>query len=161
MPAERDRLVEEIRKLRDAMMHAGSLGGHGGPWMELDLTVGQLRVLFSLAGQQPTTMSGVAQRLGVTLPAASTAVDKLVQASLVTRQENPSDRRFVQCGLTEQGQALIQRLSQAGPMQHDELFERMTLAELRTVAKALAIFNRVLAEQHAARLPDSGGPDTS
>ena len=145
MPAERERLVLEIRRSLDAMMRAGPPGGHGGPWMELDLTIGQIKVIFCLAGPSPLSMSALAQQLGITLPAATYVVDRLVRAGLVARQEHPSDRRFVDCFLTAQGQALVQRIRQSGPLESDECFELMTVAELRIMAKAFAIFNRVLA----------------
>ncbi len=152
MPTERERLVQEIRDVRDCMMRASPPRDRGGPWMELDLTIGQIRAIFCLDGPSPLSMSALAQRLGITLPAATYVVDRLVRAGFVARQESPSDRRFVDCFLTEQGQALVQRLRQSGPMESDEVFELMTVAELRIMAKAFAIFNRVLAtlrEEHS------------
>jgi len=156
MSTECERLVQKIRGLRDAILRTGPPRGHGNPWMELDLTIGQLRVIFCLAGQPPMSMSAIAQQMGVTLPATTNVVDRLVRAGLVARQENPADRRFVNCSLTEQGQALVHRLRQSGPMESDEVFDHMTVAELRTVAKSLAIFNRVLAAMHAERTQGEG-----
>ncbi|MBI4233167.1 MAG: MarR family transcriptional regulator [Chloroflexi bacterium] len=63
--------------------------------MDLDLTIPQLRVVFLLAESEPMSMSSIAQDLGITLPACTHLVDKLVRAGFVARSADPDDRRVV------------------------------------------------------------------
>ena len=54
-------------------------------------------------------ISAVGEHLGVTLAAASQAVDQLVQRGLIERSEAISDRRVKQLALTQQGRTLIEQ----------------------------------------------------
>ncbi len=85
----------------------------GAPvWQQTDLTVPQLRALFTLADRGQTPIGGVAARLGIGLPAASSLVERLVEQGLVQRTEDSLDRRRTLAGATEAGLALVQRLRQ-------------------------------------------------
>src|SRR5215470_14883981 len=67
---------------------------HAAPvWLQTDMTVAQLRALFVVADFGPIPIGGVAARLGIGLPAASSLVDRLVDQGLVKRREDPADRR--------------------------------------------------------------------
>lgn len=81
-------------------------------WAELDLSMGQLKVLFILHDSPSISVGNVAARLGIGLPAASALTDRLVQADLARRSGDPSDRRRVLLALTPEGGALAGRLRQ-------------------------------------------------
>ena len=72
----------------------------------------QMKVLMTLFGSQeePPTMSSVAEKLGLSLPSASRAVDWLVKRDYVVRTEDPDDRRARRLQLTEAGDELAHRL---------------------------------------------------
>ena len=60
------------------------------------LSITQCKALLALAGpaSEPSPRrSAIAERLGVSLPSMSRAVDGLVKSKLVTRVEDPDDRR--------------------------------------------------------------------
>src|SRR5579884_4426487 len=71
-------------------------------WVNLDLTMGQLKALMALA-QQRMHVRQLAETLGVGKPAASIIVDRLVQLGLAQRIEDPVDRRYTLVSLTEEG----------------------------------------------------------
>ena len=148
---DREGLIAELRRLSAAMRSSRAPGVR--PFMEVDLTVPQLRVVFLLAEAGPMRMSPLAQELGITLSACSHLVDKLVSAGLVARSEDPGDRRVVRCSLTDEGQALGQRLRQAHPFERPEFLDRLTVEELRTIVRAVSIFQRVMGEMQAERPP--------
>jgi DNA-binding MarR family transcriptional regulator len=82
-------------------------------WLSLDLSMAQVKVLFVLQHSQESgepTVGTVAQRLQIGLPAASHLIDKLVQAEMVSRSEDPADRRRTLVHLTESGRQLAARL---------------------------------------------------
>src|SRR5438105_4208842 len=81
-------------------------------WTSLSLTRAQLRILAQLRQDGPAAVSQLASQLGVTLPSITATVDRLVQGSLVTREDDPNDRRRVINKLTPAGTALIERLQE-------------------------------------------------
>jgi DNA-binding MarR family transcriptional regulator len=82
-------------------------------WLELDLTMAQLKALFVLAGNGRPTVGEVGQMLRIQLPAASYTVDRLVRLELARRCEDAEDRRRTFVDLTPRGQALVERLRDA------------------------------------------------
>lgn len=85
-----------------------------GDWVELDLTMAQLKTLFALEYGGPATIGQTADRLGISLPTASHLVDRLVQGGFVDRTEDPADRRRTLATVNEKGSALTRRLRQGG-----------------------------------------------
>lgn len=79
-------------------------------WLDLQLTLPQLRTAFLIAHHGTSSVMQVSQRLGVGEPTASHLIDKLVVAGLVQRSEDPRDRRRARVQLTTQGEQLIERL---------------------------------------------------
>ena len=54
-------------------------------------------------------MSGIAERLGVEMPSATTMITRLVGKGLVERQQDPADRRAVVCSLTQEGREAVEK----------------------------------------------------
>jgi DNA-binding MarR family transcriptional regulator len=71
------------------------------------LSVAQFRLLLFVRRHPGTSLSPVAEHLGTTLPAASQLVERLVRASLVTREQHLAERRRVELRLTEAGRATL------------------------------------------------------
>jgi DNA-binding MarR family transcriptional regulator len=72
-------------------------------WLMLELTFAQARALIILAARRELTVSQLAKMLGVGNPTASILVQQLVERDLVTRTEDPRDRRQTVIRLSEQG----------------------------------------------------------
>src|SRR5579864_1992269 len=81
-------------------------------WMELDLSIAQLKVLFTVTFYGPLPISRIAHIVRIGAPTASHLVEKLVQAGLLERIESVADRRIVHAHVTPQGQAITLRLRQ-------------------------------------------------
>src|SRR5213080_3141520 len=91
------------------MMHRFKASS-GGAWMEIDLTLPQLRTLLILAEEGPLVIGQIAQRLGIGLSTGGHLVDRLVQAGLAERTEDAGDRRRTVAQLTPKGEDLYARL---------------------------------------------------
>lgn len=144
---ERQRLVEYILSFRDRFRQ---LIGVGPPhdWANAGLTMPQLKVLFLLYRSGTLTMGQLAEPLGVTLSTVTGIMDRLVEQELVNRQEAPRDRRVVVSVLTDKGNQLVERLYIGKRTHVVRVLERLTVEELRTLAKALdVIYAAVLAER--------------
>jgi DNA-binding MarR family transcriptional regulator len=81
-------------------------------WWSLELTMAQVKVLFTLAFEGQATIGTIAETLGVGPPTASHLVDRLVQAGLAERVEQSTDRRYTLASLTSQGETMVRRLRQ-------------------------------------------------
>ena len=72
------------------------------------LSMSQLSVLLRLHYHHACGVSEIGEHLGVTNPAASQLIDRLVNLGLLERNEDPSDRRIKNISLTPRGIALVQ-----------------------------------------------------
>ncbi len=77
------------------------------------LSVPQFRVLAFLHRHPGACLFAVADHLGVARPTASIMVDRLVRQGLVTRTEDPAERRRAVLRLTTSGARLFQQAREA------------------------------------------------
>ena len=120
----------------------------------LDVTMPQFKIMLILYIYGPSRMSAIATELGVTLPTATSLVDRLVEREYVLRDNSVQDRRVVLCRLSPAGQKGIDRIWEAARATSRQLLEGMDTAILRN-------FNEVLADmaKAAARAPGETVPD--
>jgi DNA-binding MarR family transcriptional regulator len=81
---------------------------------ESGLSMTQCKALLELGGlgaaAEPRQVGELAERFGVSVPSMSRAVDALVKKKLVTRLEDPSDRRVRRVAITAKGKQLVDTL---------------------------------------------------
>jgi DNA-binding MarR family transcriptional regulator len=122
---------------------------------EQDLSFSQLKTLLLLAEHAETlSVKDVAERLGISLPAASRAVDSLVRRGLAERTEDPVDRRVKRVRTTRKADRLVERLVAARIRSFERLLEGFTATERRKLGDAL---DEILARPEVARLCPRGG----
>ena len=80
--------------------------------MEDQVTLPQLRVLVMIASRGTQNVTSVAQALGVHASNATRTCDKLVEAGLLHRSEDPSDRRNLLLQLTQPGLQLVHTVTE-------------------------------------------------
>ncbi|MFC2068686.1 MarR family winged helix-turn-helix transcriptional regulator [Chloroflexota bacterium] len=85
----------------------------------------------------------LATAMGVTPPNVTGIVDRLVEQGLVSREENPLDRRMLLLRTTKMGRALITRLKESNMSHAHHILARLSMEELTVLAKGLAAFARV------------------
>jgi DNA-binding MarR family transcriptional regulator len=135
MAASRAELTEEIIRLQQ-MSHA--LGQYAPEaWMELNLTIVQLKSLFFIDSESKTNFRKLANALGVTPPDVTRIVDRLVEQGMVTRRENPEDRRMQLLEATKKGKALLTRLRENKTTHLYRILTHLSIEELTTVAEGL------------------------
>lgn len=108
-----------------------------GPWLELDLTMGQLKALIFLARRGPTTISAMAGAMRLSRPSASTLVEQLVQLGLVERVRDVDDRRRAFAGLTGAGRDRLGRLREVNRERLRQWLERLEDGDLAALAQGL------------------------
>lgn len=113
-----------------------------------ELSVPQFRTLAFLNRNPGSSLSDVAEHIGLTLPTMSKLIDSLVAHQLVTREISPADRRCVTLGLTPFGQTTFQSARQATQIQLAQLLAGLSDSERATVAQAMKILRPVFAPEH-------------
>jgi DNA-binding MarR family transcriptional regulator len=106
-------------------------------WKELELTVTQLLVLFSLREAPGMPAGALAEDLRVTPPTVTGLVDRLVRMGLVRREEDPKDRRLVRNVLTERGEEALGEVEREGRAFLTQLFERLSAGQLSRLVDCL------------------------
>jgi DNA-binding MarR family transcriptional regulator len=81
---------------------------------ELDLSLSQLRALHVLShADHELALTELAPQIGLSVAAAGRAIDVLCRHDLVSRHEDPADRRIKRLGLTDAGRDKTSRLKAA------------------------------------------------
>ena len=75
-----------------------------------DLTFSQMTALHQLRAQAPLTVTVLAERARLSLPAMSHLVERLVRRGLAERRENPENRREKLVVPTAPGLAIVNRM---------------------------------------------------
>jgi DNA-binding MarR family transcriptional regulator len=123
---ERSTLTKRVLDLQTSMFRSVRPARE---WLEVDLTMPQLKVLFILYADGDASMGRLASALGVTLPTVTGIVDRLVEHEMVQRQEVPHDRRLVLTRLTPRAVDTVERLHQAGRLRLGSVLDDLSLEE--------------------------------
>lgn len=75
------------------------------------VTLPQFRTLVVLESEGATNLNRLAQVLDVNASSAVRMIDRLLASGLVTRQENPENRRQVLLGVTPAGSDIVRRVT--------------------------------------------------
>jgi DNA-binding MarR family transcriptional regulator len=105
--------------------HAWLTRAHVPDFLELNLTLAQLRALYLVTASGPMSMSHVAERLGTAPSTATGVVDALVQLGLLERTEDPSDRRQVVVGPTPAAHERLEDFSELSRRRLRELLSHI------------------------------------
>ena len=103
------------------------------------LSVPQFHVLALLNREPGSSLSNVADQLGVTRSTASVVVDRLVRRKLVSRTEHPQERRCVVLSLTTTGAQHFVQARDAACKQMASVLGKLSAADLRHITDGLNI----------------------
>ncbi|AFY72825.1 transcriptional regulator [Synechococcus sp. PCC 7502] len=102
------------------------------------LSVPQFRALAFLHLSPGSSLSDLAEHLGVTKATASAMAERLVQRDLITRLEHPQQRRQVVLTLTAEGLTLLQESRQFTRNKIADILSQLPPQELQAVETGLA-----------------------
>lgn len=132
----RERLVDALREWEKVSL-ATSLRAFLQFAKEQGLSVPQIGALIVIHHRGACGVTDVGDELGVTSAAASQMLERLVQAGLVERREDPDDRRAKRIALTERGLRQVQGSMEIRQRQFAKLADRMSPRERANAAAAL------------------------
>lgn len=112
---------------------------HAAEFTTLDITMAQAKLLYVLMAGGELSMSEIAKRLGVTVSTASGAVDRLVELELLSRSDDPDNRRQVRVSVTPTGMETLEQVRELSTRQLRSLFERVSDSDLNVITHAIHI----------------------
>jgi DNA-binding MarR family transcriptional regulator len=111
-------------------------------WLALNLTIGQLKSLFFIDFEGTTNVKKLAAALEATPPNVTGIVGRLVEQGLVSREENPEDRRMLILRTTPKAKALLAELREMEMNRMSGILMRLSPEELSVLAQSLTTLIR-------------------
>jgi DNA-binding MarR family transcriptional regulator len=137
---ERDRLIRQIGDIQGGIQRTFARDAARSPLFSSNLTMRQLQVVMLLSVVESASGQDLAHHLGVGLATVTGMVDRLVSQKLVTRREDPSDRRIRRVELTDAGRRLVDDINDTGLAHYRrvlELLDTDTLRDLHEITRKI------------------------
>ncbi|WP_235557970.1 MarR family winged helix-turn-helix transcriptional regulator [Sphaerimonospora mesophila] len=138
------RLFELQRELTRLFTHDRS-----NPLLVSTLTMQQLKVVIVLVREGATPGQTLARALGTGLGTVTGIVDRLVAQGLVSRREDPADRRVRLVELTPRGRVLAEELLDASTAGYLRLLDRLDTETLQSMERVMLKIQTAAAEMYA------------
>lgn len=111
--------------------------------MEYGVTAPQTFVIFDVMDHEGSSVKDIASRIQLDSPAVTGLIDRLVKEDLVTRMEDPEDRRSLKIYLTEKGRRLAEDQLVPRALEFNKYIRGMVEPEISGIFQhALDIFDR-------------------
>lgn len=111
-----------------------------------EVTLAQYRTLVVLAARGPQSLAGLAEAVGVTPPTATRMCDRLVRKGLIRRRTERDDRRQLRVGLTANGRALVDAVTDRRRQEIERIMSEVPVAEQSVLIHALGRFTSAAGE---------------
>ena len=108
--------------------------------VEDTVTLTQFRTLVVLDNHDEINLNTLAELLSVTSSTAMRMMNRLLASDLVTRRDNPENRREVLLGLTEAGRRLVRRVTAARRSEITRIVAAMPEARRDELVMAMRAF---------------------
>ena len=134
-------LMETVPQIIQAIRVEMRLGRGG------NISIPQFRTLRFIQRHLDSSLSDIADHLGLTLPSASKLVDGLVKQKLVNRQESATDRRRLTLGLTQSGESIVNIARANAQASLAKKLSALSDDELDTVMRAMELLRPLFVAQ--------------
>jgi DNA-binding MarR family transcriptional regulator len=140
---KRNTKVDDDLALKLGALILRCMGPHGGGEVlrvidDSGLSFAQMKVLVDLqAVDDEHTITSLAEHIGISVASASRAADGMVRRKLVTRVEDPDDRRVKRLALTAKGQRLADQIISARLASLEEFTGSLEARERQKLESAL------------------------
>jgi DNA-binding MarR family transcriptional regulator len=111
------------------------------------LTVPQFRTLCFLSGAEGSSLSAVADFIGLSLPAVSRLVDGLVGMGLLRRRHSDDDRRHVHLSVTRSGETAVREARQLAQAHLAEAVAGLPAKKRAAIAEAMRVLRDVFSPE--------------
>jgi DNA-binding MarR family transcriptional regulator len=104
-----------------------------------NLSMSQVRTLFRLHQEGSSGVTEIGERLGITSPAVSQMLERLVQQGILQRTEATEDRRMKVIVLTDKGKELVRKYISLHHKWSSGLAESLTPEEKEKTAEVMQL----------------------
>jgi DNA-binding MarR family transcriptional regulator len=143
---EKSELIKEVfelyRQVNRTMRQQGP-----DAWMQLNLTILQVKSLFFITNHGSTNFKKLATALEVTPSNLTGVIERLVEQGLVSRKENPDDRRMLLLKATEKGESLVAELRERRLSYLNKALADLSSEELSLITRGLSLLAKVAEAQ--------------
>ena len=120
----------------------GQLRKHGAK----ETSVPHFRTLAYLNSHEGTSLSEVAEHIGLSLSSMSELIDDLVTRGLVNRQTHSEDRRRITLTLTDHGSTTLRKARDATANYLERKLEPLSAPERGSVFEGMQVLKRIFTE---------------
>jgi DNA-binding MarR family transcriptional regulator len=111
-----------------------------------DISIPQFRTLRFIQRKPDSSLSHLAEHLGLTLPSVSKLVDGLVKQKLVTRKESAADRRKLTLMLTQAGASIVDSARAGARENLAQKLNSLSDDDLKTILQAMQILRPIFVQ---------------
>ena len=155
LSSEQEDLIGCLERVQDSFERR-ALSTMAEPLISTPLKMQQLKVLTMIAiDPERATGHELAGQLKVSVATMSGLVDRLVEHGMVTRGENPTDRRVRPLSVTPEGSATIRGLLSSAGTMPTPVLRRLAIEDLRALVQGVLALERAVQE-----LSDDSSPGT-
>jgi DNA-binding MarR family transcriptional regulator len=116
-------------------------------WIDLNLTMSQLKSLVYIEFQENVCIRDLSRTLKMAQPNVSNLADFLVKEGLISREENPTDRRLLVLKTTAKGKKLITDLRDSISSEMSSYLVHLSPGQLQVLADGLNPLVKVIQER--------------
>jgi DNA-binding MarR family transcriptional regulator len=132
---------DRVERIQRILVCSGDLfhnmnPGRNRAWLSVELTMPQLKSLLCVVENDGATSGQIAKRLGVGLSTVTGIVDRLAEQELITRREDPNDRRITRVLPTQRGRTMVDELLRYRNEVITEILSRLDSDQLRVIETA-------------------------
>ena len=113
-----------------------------------DISIPQFRTLAFIQRNPDSSLSNLADHLGLTLPSVSKLVDGLVKQGLVIRQSSTADRRRLTLALSQSGAFIVNSARTTAQANLVQKMSSLSKDELETIHLAMQFLQTIFAGQN-------------
>jgi DNA-binding MarR family transcriptional regulator len=139
---DRAELINRVLEVHERFFHIMREEDKPEAWLELNLTLAQLKSLMVIRSEGTTNFKTLANVLRVTPPDVTRVIDRLVEQELVTREENPENRRMQILKVTDKGKVLLKGLRERGPKRMLSILKLLSVEDLSALYQGLSALTR-------------------
>lgn len=114
------------------------------PQTEYKLASGHVLILLHVFNKTTCTASDIASFLGITSGGVTGLTDTLLKNNLINRTRLESDRRVVQITLTNEGEKIVEQITEERAKMFTQLFQNMDEKEIEEIVRIFKKLNRML-----------------
>jgi len=147
METNKDRIIEQIHQM-GFIISKNIEQNRLDSWLFLNLTMSQLKGLVYITFQENVCIRDLSQTLKMAQPNVTNLVDFLVKEGLVSREENPEDRRMLMLKTTAKGKKLVAELTENILNEMSRYLMQLSMEQLQALENGLKPLAKLVQEGH-------------